>query len=326
MVTDKDRRRLGEDHIDEQQLSLLRKCIEAGDASRWNEWRRANPDAEIWLQGANLVSGGQKPVLRRINLRDANLARARLGGAVLVGADLSGAVLVGAGLGEAILVDASLRNAQLHESDLRGANLRGCDLRGAQCTYARVGAETLLLTDRVDEETDFTGVPLDDMRIEPGLRQVLEYNVRRERWHQWYRSHPVLAGPAWLFWQMCDYGNSTWRILASFTVLALAFAIAYRAFPQAVVAVWAERPAEPLSFGYSLYFSIVTMTTLGFGDVYAAPDSGLGQFLLSFQVMLGYILLGALVTRFAVLFTAGGPSASFFREERSEEREPGTRL
>lgn len=29
------------------------------------------------------------------------------------------------------------------------------------------------------------------------------------------------------------------------------------------------------------------------------------------EVLLGYVLLGALVTRFAVLFTAGGPAGKF---------------
>jgi hypothetical protein len=50
---------------------------------------------------------------------------------------------------------------------------------------------------------------------------------------------------------------------------------------------------------------------LGFGDVAANPDSWGGQTLLMLQVILGYVLLGALVTRFAVLFTAGGPAGKF---------------
>ena len=65
---------------------------------------------------------------------------------------------------------------------------------------------------------------------------------------------------------------------------------------------------------HALYFSVVTMTTLGFGDIAANPDSWDGQALLMFQVILGYVLLGALVTRFAVLFTAGGPAGRFPRE------------
>jgi hypothetical protein len=33
--------------------------------------------------------------------------------------------------------------------------------------------------------------------------------------------------------------------------------------------------------------------------------------ILAVEVILGYVLLGALVTRFAVLFTAGGPAGTF---------------
>ena len=72
-------------------------------------------------------------------------------------------------------------------------------------------------------------------------------------------------------------------------------------------------------FWRALYFSVVTMTTLGFGDIAANPDSWAGQTLLMLQVILGYVLLGALVTRFAVLFTAGGP-AGRFAGEKEEKR------
>ena len=62
------------------------------------------------------------------------------------------------------------------------------------------------------------------------------------------------------------------------------------------------------------------MTTLGFGDIAANPDSWTGQTLLMIQVILGYVLLGALVTRFAVLFTAGGPAGKFADEKSIWQR------
>ncbi len=37
------------------------------------------------------------------------------------------------------------------------------------------------------------------------------------------------------------------------------------------------------------------------------------------QVILGYVLMGALVTRFAVLFTAGGPAGKFADEEKEDD-------
>jgi hypothetical protein len=70
----------------------------------------------------------------------------------------------------------------------------------------------------------------------------------------------------------------------------------------------------------AVYFSVVTMTTLGFGDMHANCQSFWGHLLLTAQVILGYVLLGALVTRFAVLFTAGGPAGRFADDERAERR------
>ena len=49
----------------------------------------------------------------------------------------------------------------------------------------------------------------------------------------------------------------------------------------------------------------------GFGDMHAQAHSVLGHILLTIQVIFGYVLLGALVTRLAVLFTADGPEGSF---------------
>ncbi len=166
----------------------------------------------------------------------------------------------------------------------------------------------------MDRGTDFTGVALHSCRIEPGLEQLLAYNVRRKSWEAWYKRHPLLALLARPFWYSYDYGNSTWRIILTFVALALVFAAAYTYIPSSVIVNRAAFSEPHLTFVQSLYFSIVTMTTLGFGDVSANPDSILGQMLLSVQVVIGYVLVGALVTRFAVLFTGGGPSAKYYRE------------
>lgn len=50
----------------------------------------------------------------------------------------------------------------------------------------------------------------------------------------------------------------------------------------------------------SIYFSIVTFTTLGFGDV--QPENGAGVFWVGFEVILGYIMLGGLISIFANKF------------------------
>ncbi|MBA7676425.1 hypothetical protein ES703_84666 [subsurface metagenome] len=124
----------------------------------------------------------------------------------------------------------------------------------------------------------------------------------------------LLTSPVRLFWFLSDYGRSTVRILLVFLALAIIFAVAYWNIPDCVMVngeVGALR-----NFLHSLYFSVVTMTTLGFGDIAANPQSSCGQVLLMLQVFCGYFLLGAIVTRLSILFTAGGPAGRFSKEEK----------
>jgi transcriptional regulator with XRE-family HTH domain len=106
-------------------------------------------------------------------------------------------------------------------------------------------------------------------------------------------------------WAISDYGRSTARVLETFFVCTVIFAAVYAFAPGLVAnlhAVDGVRVSPRLLPIRAIYFSIVTMTTLGFGDTYAAPGSAIGQILLMIQVMTGYALLGALVTRLAILF------------------------
>ncbi|GAH07271.1 unnamed protein product, partial [marine sediment metagenome] len=47
-------------------------------------------------------------------------------------------------------------------------------------------------------------------------------------------------------------------------------------------------------------------------------QSFFGHLLLMVQMLLGYVLLGALVARFAVLFRAGGPAGKFAEEKKTQ--------
>ncbi|MGE5333495.1 MAG: pentapeptide repeat-containing protein, partial [Nitrososphaerota archaeon] len=99
-------------------------------------------------------------LLRRADLRSANLVRANLTGIDLVDADLSGADLgysdlsganlIWANLTGAHLREANLANARLVFATLHGAGLARCDLRGAVLRHARMDAATLLGDVRFD--------------------------------------------------------------------------------------------------------------------------------------------------------------------------------
>jgi len=297
------------------------------------------------LEGANLqrarLEGARlnESHLERANLEGAHLERADLWGAHLEGAELRHVRLEGARLWQAHLEGAKLRQAHLEgatfeEAHLGGANLGGAHLEGANFAQAEVNGKTLIAGCTVSRHTYFGTVGLDAARVEPGLKQLLEYNIRWRRWQEWFNRGPrplrvlkrAVGAP---FWWMSDYGRSTLRIIATFAVLALAFAIIYYAWalvaPPGVVTSLLEGPGGPIPRWLvpvrALYFSVVTMTTLGFGDMHADALSFWGHVLLMLQVLSGYVLLGALVTRFAVLFTAGGPSARLAEEEEGGAEE-----
>ena len=64
------------------------------------------------------------------------------------------------------------------------------------------------------------------------------------------------------------------------------------------------------------------MTTLGFSgidaNVHDLLRGSFGHVLLTFNVLFGYIFLGALVTRFGILFTGGGPISNLTDESKKK--------
>jgi len=293
-----------------------------------------------YLENANL-SGA--------HLENAKLVEAHLENAILYNAHLENAKLGGAHLENADFSSAYLENAIFWNANLGGASFWDAKLQGADFSRAIVDGKTLFSENcEVDLDTKFETVALGNMRIYPKIKQLLEYNIRRQNWEVWYKEHCILQWPVKLFWSFSDYGMSTGRIIFTFLALSVIFATVYFVWgavdyyllgiedePGVVRDLFVKVLAkEQISEFYysamiyfrSIYFSIVTMTTLGFGDMYAnATRLGYrfwaGHLLLMLQVILGYILLGALVTRFAVLFTAGGPAGKFAPTKTKETRE-----
>ena len=306
---------------DQEQLEFLKECVAEGPEGieKWNDWYQ-DQVVEIWLQQADLI---------RIPLKGAYLYRAHLEGAKLQCTHLEGAKLWSAHLEDTYLSEANLEEATLWQAHLEGAQLVDTNLKGADFSRAIVDGGTLIWACEVDRNTKFEAVGLDSMRIYPATKQLLEYNIRRMNWESWYEYKDwdkfkpkekrgwlsiIVRQPVKWFWAISDYGLRTWRIIAWFFSLAVIFAIAYRFWPDCVLVN--GKVGDIRGFVHALYFSVVTMTTLGFGDIAANPDSWQGQVILMVQVILGYVLLGALVTRFAVLFTAGGPAGKFEKKER----------
>jgi Ion channel/Pentapeptide repeats (8 copies) len=329
------------------QYDFLLKCSKKKDMTEWNKWRDEHSETEdVWLEGVDLHNAHLRGAdLEFVNLKWAYLKHAHLDGASLDGVHLEAADLSSAHLEEATLLLADLEGISLLHAHLEGANLLAAHLEGADlfCAHlegsslyaAIVDNETHFTNCTVDKNTDFRSVGMGSCRMTPGLKDTLEYNIRRMR----YRDGSLWANirnlPANFFWFFSDYGRSTGRIIATFLVLSLAFAVLY----YVAEIDWGERMVQNLStvtrpagevetIGWrlvpfrALYFSVVTMTTLGFGDMHADPHSFWGHAALMLQVILGYVLLGALVCRLGILFQGHGPPVKFSPEWKPQELAP----
>ncbi len=82
-----------------------------------------------------------------------------------------------------------------------------------------------------------------------------------------------------------------WLVVNGF-LLILAFAFIHEAFPITFAGPAHLKTPETPTFSDSLYFSIVTFTTLGYGDFQPSPDLRLVS---AIQALSGYVFLGFVV-------------------------------
>jgi hypothetical protein len=305
--------------FDQQQYEMLLRCSEKKDMTEWNKWREEHPDEDVLLEGANLQ------------------------GANLKGANLQDAILWEAILQEANLRETHLQRAKLVRSHLQGAEFGGANLEGTDFSRAIVDGGTLIWRCEVNRDTKFEGVVLDAARIYPKTKQLLEYNIRRMNWEEWYEwedwfndrpkkqrsrlSYFLRKGTIGWFWQVSDYGRSTGKIVVWFFGFAFGFACVYYIWglvaPPGIVD-YLFRDAKEVEVAWwlvpirAIHFSVVIMT-VGFTNMHANAHSFWAHILVGLQMIFGFVLLGALVTRFAVLFTAGGPAGKFADGNKKED-------
>lgn len=117
----------------EEHLAILKQGVEV-----WNEWRKENPKI--------------RPVLRAVELTEANLHGADLHEADLDWTNLSGCDLSNADLSWGVLIRTRLYQTNLSEANLSNANLQGADLTltnliGANLQEAWLGSATFANVD-----------------------------------------------------------------------------------------------------------------------------------------------------------------------------------
>jgi uncharacterized protein YjbI with pentapeptide repeats len=270
------------------------------------------------LSGANLMGANLKgTILFEANLDHTDFSMANLQGAQLdsavgrhvgfAGADLTGASLIAATLPESALTRATLHDAALVRSDLTGSRFREADLTRANFTGAGLGGVDMAgatMVDAVFNEADMRGAALSATRgfeqaqwIGTDMRDINftgAYLLRRWAMDQNYldefrRQSRFHAGLYRVWWATSDCGRSLGRWACVVLALTLAFAGLYTLvdLDYGSYETWLS----------PMYYSVVTMTTLGYGDVLPATLGA--QIMCMAEVVIGYIMLGGLLSIFS---------------------------
>jgi len=215
-------------------------------------------------------------------LFDASLRAAAFTKATLRRVDMRAARLVEARLREADLRNADLSRSNLQEADLEGSNVGGATFVDARLSHARLrGLFDYTRANWVGADVhgvNFTGAYLT-------RRTIVDQNYLHEFRVQ-SRANAVLY---WVWWATSDCGRSFLRwgswIVLQVTLFAVLFGF--------VAVDYGDHPTVLSSF----YYSVVTLTTLGYGDV--VPASVAAQILAMIEVVIGYVMLGGLMSIFA---------------------------
>ncbi len=305
----------------------LIECAKNRKIDEWNiayeaylkaEWERLFPDEEydpenmgkLFCDSSKFVRPGfqdkdftdaiqEKAYFTEAYLEGANFSRAHLEGASFFLANLKGADLSYSHLEGVNFFLTDLREAILKCAHLGAVNFNLTNLQGAQVILASMDGDTLFSNNPIDDKTNFTGTSLSSARIEPELRTKLERNIRQIRWEHWYEYNKILEIPARIFWKISDYGSSTLSILFTFLFSNVIFTMFYLALRDADLL-----NESILSSGNDLILAYMQKTLVPFGilGIDLTTLSLVPVFIIFLQVIFGYTILAALVTRMAIMF------------------------
>ncbi|AZV26544.1 hypothetical protein CT157_11150 [Pseudomonas syringae] len=262
--------------------------------------------------------------LSKVNFRNAKISNCLFSESTCIKTNFTSATFVLVNFSRANLHQADFRNTEFYECDfyealftmanVESAKFMGGgrnpflkkeqrrNMCGASFNRAKFNNATYFDLFNISKNTDFRSSTFENSTFSCGLKQSLQYCNRRHNWIDWYRDQGHLKSfLVRTFWLHSDYGRSARHVIYAFLIASIFFASIYFLFPGLIKGLGTHEPVQ------SLYFSIVTMTTLGYGDMSASLGSWTAQCVIIAQVLYGYVLLGALVSLLANIFIADGP-------------------
>jgi uncharacterized protein YjbI with pentapeptide repeats len=249
------------------------------------------------LNNADLTAADLRySVMENITAQKAGFGMTLLDGAKLFEANLEGATLTKTSMKSADLRCANLCGARIREASLKGAdctgtNFRACDLAKSDLTNAIFNDADLrqsrLRLVRGFEKAQWIGVDIRDINFAGAYqmrRFVIDQNYIKE-----FRKTSKLTAIIYYIWLITsDCGRSLLLWCCWIAAMTVLFAWVY-------LQIGVEYSGGK-SFLAALYYSVVTLSTLGYGDI--LPITPAARIAAMVEVMGGYLMLGGLLSIF----------------------------
>jgi len=212
-----------------------------------------------------------------------------LEGAVLTRGHFEGADLRGARLNDTDLSGANLDGANMALANLEGANLSGVYLEDTIFRNVKWGGKGR--TDR--DGSHFTNFDVRGIRYSDPL---FDRFVRQSEFIRSVRERKPLIYWLWLITCYCGRSILLWAFWCVLVILGFGriYAQAHKN-DHSLLILKTDRQWTRVT---PYYFSLVTFSTLGFGDV--TPKRMLGEIVVMAEVFVGYVMLGGLISIFTM--------------------------
>ena len=182
---------------------------------------------------------------------------------------------------------AKLTGCDLEGADLNKANLIGADIRSCNLSFANFRDAELTGIIYGRSNSKFEGLMLEGSL---GNKRFIEFASNQGYLETLKKERPVV----YYFWLItCDCGRSFALWMAWSVLVAILFGLKYYSLGENSF----DLTNLPWSKSSLMYYSVVTFTTLGFGDI--LPKTVEAARWVMAEVVIGYIMLGGLISIFS---------------------------
>jgi hypothetical protein len=262
------------------------------------------------LAGADL-SGAD---LTAANMKDVNLTGAKLCSANLASVDFENAHMFKCNLHSARMWHSVMKNSNMSESDLSEADLLKSVFSNVKFWHVKLtNARFLTRYNFVNKAPIDEKGPLSASEAYRGIKQYFmsigryddaswaSFKEKSLQCKYFFKEKNLAFIPMFIMGLLCGYGEKPNRIISSAFFIVFFYGIIYKIMD--VLQVPQELLDRGLVFWDYLYFSIVTFTTVGFGDL-TPRMAPFYQILVATQSLAGVFMMGLFVFTLARKYTA----------------------